>query len=106
VAIVVVLALVRSQYPYADHFTAAGFSAAGTTLSPPKGSSVSGSWATSNGGSVSFQILDSQGNVVYFSEGSTGDYTFTASSPPYAFEALSTSTVTVYVWGNYSYPLL
>lgn len=105
VAVLVIFSVARVQYSYADHFTAAGFSAAGTTLHTPQGAAVSGSWAAV-GGSVSFQVLDASGDLVYFSQGSSGSYSFVASDPPYGLEALSTTTATVYVWGSYSAPVL
>ena len=76
-------------------------------LDPPKGSSVSGTFTTTDGGSVTFEILTSSGNVVYSTDSNHGSFTFTASSPPYWFDATTTFlTHTVDVTGHYTAPIL
>jgi len=76
-------------------------------LSPPNGAHVTGSFATTDGDSVTFEILDSNHNTVYSADASTGSFSFTASSPPYTFEAVTfLLSHTVDVTGSYSAPIL
>jgi hypothetical protein len=78
-----------------------------STLSPPSGAHVTGSFSTTDQRSVTFEILDSNMNVVYSVSAASGSFSFLASSPPYTFEAITDIlSHTVDVAGSYSAPIL
>jgi hypothetical protein len=106
IAIAAILALTPVQHSYSEQFSSAYSTPGAATLTVPRGSQVSGSWATGDGRTVDFGILDSNQNLIYTSDASNGTYSFTASSPPYTFVATSFASEPVYVWGTYSAPLI
>jgi hypothetical protein len=79
-------------------------------LTFPINSRIAGSWSTSNGTTVSFEIRISYplGDIVYMSPGGTasGTFSFTATNSTYAFMAGSYAPSTTSVSGTYSMPLL
>lgn len=62
--------------------------------------SVSGSWSTSNGGSVTFAIVNATGTVVYSADASSGSFSFGGFSGPYMAGAYSILPETVQVSGT------
>lgn len=105
-AILAILAIAPVTHPYSQEF-GSGYPTPGlSTLSVPKGADVSGSWTAPGAYNVTFGVLDSGGTPIYVSTAHGGTFGFTANDPPYTFTALSYATVSVYVWGNYSAPLL
>lgn len=109
VVVVVLVALlaipISTSYSYA---VTATFSTNGVaTLSPPSGAKVSGTFTTTDGDPVTFEILDSGHSTVYSADASYGTFSFTASDPPYTFEAITTIlSHTVDVSGHYTAPIL
>jgi hypothetical protein len=101
-----IFAVAPVQHSYSEEFSSSYAAPGAATLTPPKGSQVSGSWATGDGGTADFVILNSNQDIVYTSDAASGTYTFTASNPPYTFAVTSYSSETVYVWGTYLAPLL
>lgn len=101
----VALAIIPIPHIFSEHFTSS-MGAAGATLSPPTGAQVTGHWMTSDDGSLTFEIGDSNSNVIYESEASSGSFNFTASNPPYTFAASSFFTESVSCSGTYSSPLI
>jgi len=106
VAIVVVLAVVPVDHTFSERVSSQFFTPGTTTVDLPHGSPVSGGWASVDGSSVTFQIVNSQNFVVYSSTGSNGSFDFSATDPPYTFEASSGGPETVAIWGIYSSPAL
>lgn len=111
VVVIVVLLVVLFGVPistsYSETLTATYSTDGVATFSPPSGAHVSGSFSTTDGDSVTFEILDSNHNTVYSADASSGSFTFAASSPPYTFEAITTIlSHTVDVTGHYTAPLL
>jgi hypothetical protein len=111
VLVVVVVALVALftvpiSHSYSYQFASSLLSTAGATLSPPTGAHVMGTFSTASGGSVTFQITDSNSNVVYSTDSNYGSFSFTASSPPYTFAASSLLSESVHVSGSWSAPYL
>jgi hypothetical protein len=104
--VLAILAVAPVQHSYSEQFSSSYLAPAAATLTFPRGSQVSGSWATGDGGSASFIIVDSSQSLVYSSSGPNGTYSFTAGNPPYTFAAESEFAETVYAWGTYSAPLL
>lgn len=78
------------------------------TLTPPRGSVVSGSWSTADGANFSFQIQSNDGGIVLHTGGASGSFRFTAGDPPYFFSAIyfSATGEPVNVTGTYSSPLI
>jgi len=83
------------------------------TFNPRSGAQVYGSFYTTNGGPVSFEIQDSIGNFAYENNQNSsvsGSFSFIAVNPPYTFIASSPGSSpvpeTVVVYGHYTAPTL
>jgi hypothetical protein len=59
--------------------------------------SVSGSWSTTDGGSVTFTIVSANGSTAYTADASSGSFSFGETDPPYTVGvyALLPETVTI-----------
>jgi hypothetical protein len=68
--------------------------------------SISGSWSTTNGGSVTFIVVDNSGGTVYSSDASSGSFSMNASNQPYMVAAMSLFPETVQVSGTCWGPLI
>jgi hypothetical protein len=112
VVVVIVVALVclytipiSTSYSYTITATATSYGIA--TFSPPSGAKVSGTFTSTDGSSIGFEILDSNHNPVFLDASNYGSFSFTASSPPYTFEAITIIlSHTVDISGHYSQPYL
>ena len=71
----------------------------------PAGASVSGSWSTSGGESVSITISCGLGQV-YSGSGTSGSFSFTAQLVACLFSVQSAGSTTVTFTGSYSSPIL
>ncbi|HEY1197983.1 MAG TPA: hypothetical protein VGG32_04580 [Thermoplasmata archaeon] len=92
---------------YSETLTATVGSNGVATFSPPSGAQVHGTFTSTDGSAVSFEILSSNGNTVYSADASSGSFSFTASNPPYTFELLTIIfSHTVDVSGHYTAPYL
>jgi hypothetical protein len=81
-----------------------GLSPQSTPLAPSDAISVSGSWSTTSGGSVTVTILASGGVSVYTSDSSSGTFSLNSSGAPFLFEAYSILPEDVQVSGTYWAP--
>jgi hypothetical protein len=107
VVVLVALLAIPISTPYSYSVTATYSTNGVATLSPPSGAKVSGTFTTTDGDSVTFEILDSGHSTVYSDDASYGSFSFTASNPPYTFEAITTIlSHTVDISGHYTAPLL
>jgi hypothetical protein len=68
--------------------------------------SISGSWSTADGGSVSFAIVSGSGTTVYSADASSGTFSFNATDPPYTVGAYSVLPETVEISGTSWSPLI
>jgi len=68
--------------------------------------SLSGSWSTADGGSVTFAIESAGGTTVYSSDAASGSFSFNASDPPYTAAAYSLLPETVQISGTSWSPLI
>src|SRR5271157_491859 len=103
---------VATSYSY--QFSTSPTGEGAMTFNPRSGAQVYGSFYTTTGGPVTFQIQDSIGNYAY--ENTTqnssvsGSFSFTAVNPPYTFIAFSLGSShapeTVAVHGHYTAPVL
>jgi hypothetical protein len=75
-----------------------------TQLAPSDAISVSGSWSTIGGGSVTVAIVASGGVSVYASDASSGTFSLYSSGAPYMFEAYSILPEDVQISGTYWAP--
>jgi hypothetical protein len=91
---------------FSTQFTSVEFVPASGVYSFPDGSFVSGSWSTSDGGSVTFTILAGGGQALSSVNGAQGVFSFTATDSPYEFRATSVAEENVSLTGNYRSPLL
>jgi hypothetical protein len=78
------------------------------TLAPPARAQVHGSFYTSDGRAVVFEVIDSSNNIVYSTDSGSGSFSFTASHPPYVLTSHIDSEFgdTVHVYGHYTAPIL
>jgi hypothetical protein len=104
--ILVVALIVPVPHNFSENFSTGLLSVGGASLTVPDGSSVQGSWSTNNGGSVTFQISDANGHVVYTADAASGSFGFSATNPPYVFAASAFFSESVSVTGTYTAPLL
>jgi hypothetical protein len=104
---VVALFTVPISTSFSDVLEASAGTNGVATLSPPTASHVSGTFTSTDGSSVTFEITDSNGNVVYSADANYGPFSFTASSPPYTLEVTTIFlSHTVDVTGHYTAPIL
>jgi hypothetical protein len=107
VVVVAVLFVVPVSHPFSDQVTATPSAYGLATLTPPIGSQVSGTFSTTHGDPVTFEILNAKNSAVYSSDSNYGTFSFSASAPPYFFEATTTlASQTVNISGQFSAPLL
>ncbi|MCI4327752.1 MAG: hypothetical protein L3K16_09025 [Thermoplasmata archaeon] len=83
-----------------------GLNASTTDRSFPAHAVVSFHWNTSNGASVTFSLVNSQGTTLAESSGQGGNYTFTADGNSYGFVSSSVLYERVSVTGNFAALLL
>jgi len=78
-----------------------------STWNPPLGSHVQGTFTTTDGGTVLFKIWSVNGDIVCSAQSNNGSFSFTATNPPYTFDAISfVSPHPVAVFGQYTSPIL
>ncbi len=68
--------------------------------------SISGTWSTTNGGSVTFAIVSGSGATVYSADASSGTFSFNASNPPYTVGAYSILPESVQISGTSWSPMI
>jgi len=106
VAIVVVFAVLPLPHPFSYQLFSTTTTAPTASFDLPTGSPVSGQFSTAGGGRVTFSIADRLGQTVYSDDASDGDFSFTASDPPYTMGAYSPVPETLTVWGQWTAPYL
>jgi len=102
----VVLVVVPLPHPFSESFV--GRSSA---MSPPSGSRVTGSWENADFYVVTFIIVLNltSGQAAYWSNGSSGSFSFTATGSPLIFEQApnpGSEPVPIQVTGNIWYTVL
>jgi zinc ribbon protein len=106
-AVIIALAVVPIPHSFSATLNSSGLSDGIQTFTFPIGAQVSGSWSTTDGGSVTLSIFapDSLADV-YDSDASSGSFSFTATNDSYEFDAFSLFSETTNVGGSYSSPLI
>jgi hypothetical protein len=104
VLILFLLMLVPAPNQFSSSLTTDGLNPQATPLAPSDAISVSGSWSTTTGGSVTVSIVDSGGLSVYTSDSSSGTFSLNSSGAPFVFEAYSILPEDVQVSGTYWAP--
>jgi len=104
--ILAILAVAQVQHEFRFAFRTGLPGTGATTLTVPKGSHVSISFASGDGTAAEFQLIDGGLNWVYSDDAPNASYSFVANDPPYYIGAVADTTDTVYAWGTYSTPLL
>lgn len=72
----------------------------------PAGTAITFAWTTSDGGSVTFSLVDAQGHVLARSSAPSGNDSFTADGSAYGFQSYSWLYEVVNVHGSYSAAVL
>ncbi|MCI4322043.1 MAG: zinc ribbon domain-containing protein [Thermoplasmata archaeon] len=72
----------------------------------PANAAITFSWNTSDGGSVSFSLVDSEGHTLAHSSAASGQFSFTADGGSYGFQSYSWLYEVVNVHGQYDAPAL
>ena len=72
----------------------------------PANAAISLDWNTSDGGSVTFSIVDSEGHTLAHSSAASGRFSFTADGGSYGFQSYSWLYEAVNVHGQYDAPAL
>jgi hypothetical protein len=96
------------SHTFSDEFTASRAHLGSWMLDAPLGAVVSGTWSTSGGSNVDFDVVDSNDYPIYQTNGTSGSFSFPSTYPPYAFAGLprSNATIEMSVIGSYSSPIL
>ena len=72
----------------------------------PAGAQVTSHWVTDNGGSVTFALVDAQGQALARGSGASGNFSFTSQGGSYGFQSYSWFIEVVNVQGSYAAPWL
>jgi hypothetical protein len=106
VVIVILLMLIPLPLPFSTTLNTNGLNPAHAQIGSTDSVSISGSWSTTDGGSVTFAIVSDSGNTVYSADASSGSFSFNASNPPYTAGAYSVLPETVQISGTSWGPLI
>jgi hypothetical protein len=106
IVIVILLMVIPLPLPYNATLQSYALDVSRSQLASSSCVSISGSWSTNNGGSVTLGIIDSSGNSVYSADASSGSFSFSASNGPYMVGAYSLLPETVQVSGTCWGPLI
>lgn len=87
--LVLLLMIVPLPLPYSTTLESSAITPNGSQVGSSDCVSISGSWSTTDGGSVTLVILDGKSAPVYTADASSGTFSFNASSPPYMVTAVS-----------------
>jgi hypothetical protein len=102
--ILVLLMFVPAPNEFSSALATNGLNPQSTQLAPSDAISVSGSWSTTNGGSVTVAVVASGGVNVYVSDASSGTFSLNSSGAPFMFEAYSILPEEVQITGTYWAP--
>lgn len=92
--------------PYTDSFQSYLVNPQASPLGFPASVSISGSWSTATGNSVSLEILASNGSAAYRADASSGSFSLSFAGEPYTIEAYSVLPETVTVTGTSWSPIV
>jgi len=106
VAVLVTGFLVPVRTSFSMSVASSGITPSEADRSFPHGAVVVFSWNTSDGGSVSFSVVDLVGHTLAHASGSSGNFTFTADGNPYGFRSFSLFYEVVNIHGEYTAPVL
>jgi len=106
VVAIILLMVVPLPIPWSVTLESSAVSPNGATIGDTDGISLSGSWSTTDGGSVTLVILNGHGLTVYSADASSGSFSLNASDPPYVATALSIFPETVQISGTCWAPII
>lgn len=104
--ILFLLMIIPLPLPFSTTLETNGLTIAHSVLGSADGVSISGSWSTADGGSVSLAIINGNGATVYSADASSGSFSFNATDPPYTAGAYSILPETVQISGTDWSPLI
>jgi hypothetical protein len=106
VGVVLAAFLVPVQSAFSLSVVSQGLSPSVVYRSFPANAAITFAWNTSDGGSVSFSLVDSEGHTLAHSSAASGRFSFTADGGSYGFQSYSWLYEVVNVHGQYDAPVL